>query len=224
MAYCRANACTPRMALEALAAGTLTLPHTGHLLARFRYLGLRLAGLAGLQGQALVDALFPAGQGECDEIRTMAATALRTATDAPTLLEELRALATQPDLPDDHSQIVRVMSLHKSKGLTSKALILAGCVAGALPTLKKNIPAERMREMEEQRRLLYVALTRTTHTLVISGATTIPLRDAMRLGLQRGAFMKGGLVRLQASPFISELQPYCPATERGADWRKRYGL
>jgi DNA helicase-2/ATP-dependent DNA helicase PcrA len=224
VAHCKAQGCTPKQAMEALAAGTVTIPHTGHLVARFNYLAARLGDLAGLQGQALVDALFPPGQGQCDEIRAMATTALRTATDALTLMEELRTLATQPELPDDHSEIVRVMSLHKSKGLTSKALILAGCVAGALPTLKKKVQAERMREVEEQRRLLYVALTRTTHTLVISGATSILLRDAMKLGLQRGGFMKGGLVRLQASPFISELQPFCPATERGVDWRKRYGL
>jgi superfamily I DNA/RNA helicase len=65
-------------------------------------------------------------------------------------------------------------------------------------------PAERRRSLEEQRRLFYVALTRTTETLVLSSATYIPTHQAFQMGIG----VPGGSV--QTSRFVSELGPTRP--------------
>lgn len=56
-----------------------------------------------------------------------------------------------PDCTDD---VIRIMSLHKSKGLTAKCVVVVGCVAGALPTVRSGSSAvEQQNEIQEQRRL-----------------------------------------------------------------------
>ena len=44
------------------------------------------------------------------------------------------ASITQPELPTD-VDYVRVMSLHKSKGLTADLVIVMGCVEGLIPRI-----------------------------------------------------------------------------------------
>ena len=41
------------------------------------------------------------------------------------------------------NDIIRVMSLHKSKGLTAKCVLVVGCVAGALPTFASGFSRTR---------------------------------------------------------------------------------
>ena len=51
----------------------------------------------------------------------------------------------------------------------SKLVVVMGCIEGMIPRIDYNAPhAERHRRLEEQRRLFYVALTRTTETLILS--------------------------------------------------------
>ena len=64
---------------------------------------------------------------------------------------------------------MRVMSLHKSKGLTSKVVIVAECIEGLVPTLDEDhTPDEAAANLEEQRRLFYVAITRCREIMVLS--------------------------------------------------------
>src|SRR5262249_2405980 len=58
-AHCETSGQGPLAALERLASGALTIPHTGPLVERFKELQTRLGELAPARGQALVDALFP---------------------------------------------------------------------------------------------------------------------------------------------------------------------
>lgn len=222
--HCVAAGVSPREALTSLTDGTLALPHTAAIVERFSELNNRLQGLAGLTGQALVDALFPGGNPECADIRG-AATALAVGHPAPAdLLQELRTVITQPEIPGDQGNIIRVISLHKSKGLTARVVIVAGCVAGAIPTVDLNDPPdEQQRQIQEQRRLFYVAITRTTDVLVISGAARMQYGDAMQMNLQftQG---QGGNVTLIASPFLQQLGPQRPPTETGQAWRARVGF
>ena len=86
---------------------------------------------------------------------------------------------TQPELPTD-VDYVRVMSLHKSKGLTADLVAVVGCVEGLVPRLEGDSPEEQDAKLEEQRRLFYVAVTRTTRVLILSSvkkfATTARLQ------------------------------------------------
>jgi superfamily I DNA/RNA helicase len=222
--HCVQTGASPRQILTDLAAGTIDLAYTGPVVQRFGALNVRLEQLAGLAGQPLVDALFPAGVPECEDIRGIA-TAAAAANPAPdALLQELRTVVTQPEIPGDQSNIIRVMSLHKSKGLTARVVVVAGCVAGAIPTVDlADPPDEQQRQIQEQRRLFYVAITRTTNVLVISGAARIAFADAMQMNLQFGS-RQGNNVTLIASPFLNELGPQRPQTETGAAWRTRVGF
>ncbi|WP_425553195.1 3'-5' exonuclease [Hymenobacter algoricola] len=137
---------------------------------------------------------------------------------------------SQPKLPSDKDGIVRIMSLHKSKGLTAKCVIIIGCTAGVLPFVKPKegmTAAQRLRIIEEQRRLFYVALTRTTKTLVISSAAAMLKADARRTGNTSSAVRAGGAggtASLNPSPFISELGNHGVTTVSGRRWKASLGF
>lgn len=132
-------------------------------------------------------------------------------------------MVTQPEIPGDQSNIIRVMSLHKSKGLTARVVVVAGCVAGAIPTVDiDDPPDEQQKQIEEQRRLFYVAITRTTDVLVISGPAQMSYAEAKQMDVQFGPGQNG--VTLVASPFLQQLGPQRPLTETGQAWRARVGF
>jgi DNA helicase II / ATP-dependent DNA helicase PcrA len=78
------------------------------------------------------------------------------------------------------------MSLHKSKGLTAECVVVTGCIGGALPKIDPNLSlAEQNRLIEEQRRLMYVAITRTKKTLLLSSVLTVPKNIAFSINSTR---------------------------------------
>lgn len=201
---------SPRRALQDLASGALRLPHTKHLIDRFGELERRVAHLGELQGQALVDALFPEATKGLETVRSIACDALDASGDdasAQDLFEEVRNRIVQPELPAA-GQSVRIMSLHKSKGLTADMCIIAGCVEGWIPGGGSS--DEDM--LREQRRLFYVGLTRARQTLVISHFEGMPLAEAhsMQVGIRRRTRSRAYCL---ASRFLAELGPAAPATE-----------
>jgi superfamily I DNA/RNA helicase len=117
------------------------------------------------------------------------------------------------------------MSLHKSKGLTASLVVVAGCVQGALPSIKTGAgyPSPEA-QLEEQRRLFYVAITRATDTLVVSSSAHMQLADAMSGGISFRGRPQGGTVRTTASPYIAELGRAAPRTISTADWRRYAGF
>jgi len=222
--YCEQAAVTPRAALQRLAAGTLRLPHTQTLIARFAEIEQRLAGLQPLNIQRLTDELFPEGSANVSAVRQAAVLVAPNAQSPAELLSELRTAIVQPELPGTQGPAVRIMSLHKSKGLTARLVVIAGCVAGILPSIDFTAPlAEQNRQRQEQRRLLYVGLTRGTETLVLSSAVHMPYGQAMQM---RMPVMRAGrgIAILQASPFLAELGPHAPNAVNGNTWRANLGF
>ena len=144
-------------------------------------------------------------------------------TSTKEFLDELRAVITQPELPGSQGNSVRIMSLYKSKGLTARLVIIAGCVAGILPTVDTDDPPlEQERQRQEQRRLFYVGITRSTETLVLNSSIRMPL--AMAYTMRMPLLAKQGGDELQASPLLSELGPSAPAVVLGAAWRAQLGF
>lgn len=215
-------------ALAALAAGALSIPYTAPLIARWTDLQARLALLAPFSGLALVDALWLAGNPDVNDIRTVAASLALTTGDNEELLSELREAITQPELPGSDSDVIQIMSLHKSKGLTRDVVVIAGCMAGTLPSVDTDaLPEEQAAQIDEQRRLFYVAITRATSVLVISSAIALPLGDALRGGanIMRRTFVNGQpFARTAFTPFLSELGPTAPLPISTAEWRRQSGL
>ena len=114
---------------------------------------------------------------------------------------------------------VRIMSLHKSKGLTADLVIITSCVDGLIPFRAKDLEGElKKRQWEEQRRLFYVGLTRTTDTLIISTFSQCPSELAHKFMPNLRLRRRGGNVRTITSPFISELGSEAPRMIKGVDW------
>ena len=82
----------------------------------------------------LVDALFPADNEDFEDLRQISLEALPEITTTKELLAALVVGITQVDVPPS-PDFVRVMSLHKSKGLTSPVVYVAGLVDGIVPTI-----------------------------------------------------------------------------------------
>jgi superfamily I DNA/RNA helicase len=212
--YCESTGKSPRSVLEELAAGMLTLLYTKPVVERFCLLQQQLAALDGLQGMDLVDAVFPMSDTWAEPIRIVAET-FGDDGEPATLLDMIQRGITQPELPTD-VDYVRVMSLHKSKGLTADLVVITGCIEGLIPALPRDAtPQEELRALEEQRRLFYVAITRTRQTLVLSSVTRLPLSDAYRMV---GAQVRegGNHAPTIASRFLNELGPLRPAATPGA--------
>lgn len=228
VAAAQAAAVEPSEILRRLAAGEVTLPHTAPLVGRWEELTAVRAAIAGVNGLDLVRALWPQDDETCDDIRLVAETVAINAPEPAVILEEVRQAITQPSLPDSDSDIIRVMSLHKSKGLTASLVVIAGAMAGALPTIEPSLPqAEQDAQRLEQRRLFYVAITRATDTLVVSAPARIPFSEAMRAQVtvvqqQWSGGEKYSVVAM--TPFLGELGAARPATITGDSWRTDGGF
>jgi superfamily I DNA/RNA helicase len=225
--YCSANAMEPREVLDRVKDGSLTIPHAGALGPRYDELLARLATVEPLEGLDLVNALWSAGDPEVQDLRRVAQALALEAPRRPELLGLLHQEITQPELPGATDDIIRVMSLHKSKGLTARLVVVVGCVAGALPTISDGLsPSAEAAHFAEQRRLFYVAITRATHTLVLSGAATMTMRDAMRAGVRHAGFVRGqqGVVHTRSTPYLAEMGATVPPTLTGPQWRHTAGF
>ena len=200
--------------LQKLSNGQLRLPYTRTLLDRFAFLQTQLSALQGLTGFDLIDEIFPSSEEWTEPIRNIVSFCAPD-TNAVELLEIIHRSVTQPELPTD-VDYVRVMSLHKSKGLTADLVVITGCIDGLIPTVQSGMPLEQQqREIEEQRRLFYVALTRTTQTLVLSSITYLDGHAAYRMGARISS--PGTYITTIASRFFSELGTQCPSAVRGQD-------
>ncbi len=214
---------TPAQVLARIAEGEKKLATVPALVKRYVRATARAAQLRKLEPQEVVDALFPEGQESTADLRATALDALvEEDTDAAGLLDAVLAAVTQDDVPQN-PDFVRIMSLHKSKGLTSPAVFIAGAVDGVLPTVRSNNPDEVAAAVEEGRRLFYVGVTRAKQELVISCAATMELADAKKRGVRidNRSVRKVGdrlIARTLASPYIAELGPSAPTAQPGTDW------
>ncbi|RMD61830.1 ATP-dependent helicase, partial [Candidatus Parcubacteria bacterium] len=217
--YCEETGTSPRAALEELLESRrLRIPRTGPLVNRYRELKEHLSQWQGLRGHDLLDALFPAEEEWAEELRSLAPEG--DDFSAEDLLNTLRTAITQPETPTD-VDYVRVMSLHKAKGLSADVVIVAGCVEGLIPAApdKKMSDREKEQMLEEHRRLFYVAITRTRRILVLSSVTRIRPAEAHRM---RACIRRDG--RTVASRFLSELGPSHPAAKEGTEWLNELGV
>ncbi len=93
----------------------------------------------------------------------------KSETEAPTLEGYLAdvALYTDMDNYDENSDCVVMMTMHSAKGLEFPNVFVVGCEEGIFPGIKAIGEAD---EMEEERRLCYVAITRAKKHLFLSCA------------------------------------------------------
>ena len=177
-------------------------PHVADLLARLqraveRDSSIPLAGaIAGLDPNAALD---PRRQRAVDLLCTLA---LPFARDIGAFLEAI-AVWREADLAQA-PQKVSLLTLHASKGLEFPLVFIAGCEDGILPLrLPWLVPAD----LDEERRLLYVGMTRAKQRLVLVAA--------------RRRNLLGRTVENRACPFLDGLPPGLLCDEHAAARRRR---
>jgi superfamily I DNA/RNA helicase len=222
-AHCEQSGAEPWEVMSQLSDGSVRLPHTQHLVARFDEIRNELIRLQGRQNlQEFIPEWLQNQFNDADPFHSLVLDLALVTASPNELLDAVIAAVSQPDVPPDVTE-VRIMSLHKSKGLSSPVVIIAGCVEGLLPTAPDGDanPAENHAALEEQRRLFFVGLTRVKANpaenrpgmLVLTSSRTMSLADAMQSGI-RPARVAYGTAYVHASRFIQELGPTAPRTQR----------
>ncbi len=114
-------------------------------------------------------------------------------TEKPSLLDYLQqiSLFSDTDAYDASGESVALMTLHAAKGLEFENVFIVGVEEGLLPHERTNTDEDE-EELEEERRLLFVGITRAKSGLYISYARyrtvrgqmlrTIPSRFLLELG------------------------------------------
>ena len=222
--HCEQTGITPWEAMCQLESGAIQIPHTGHLIARFREIGTELGDLRGNGDMpSLVRRWLPANIEGIDALRALVVELAETAASPDELLSNLTRTISTPEILPDVTQ-VRIMSLHKSKGLSSPVVVIAGCIEGLLPVAPDEdmTPAEQQADLEEQRRLFYVGLTRVKSdtktnrpgSLLLTYSRTMTLADVRQSGITP-AHVSYGNAFVNASRFIRELGPASPSPREG---------
>ena len=119
----------------------------------------------------------------------------RTRSQRLLILEALRRSAVpcrsvgEDEPHDPRSQKVAVMTMHAAKGREFEVVFVTGLEEGLVPLHRDDFPTDE----DEERRLLYVAMTRARRLLVLSSA--------------RQRTMWGRRLPGMPSPFLAELPP-----------------
>ena len=98
------------------------------------------------------------------------------------------ALATEADDVDPRADRVTLSTLHAAKGLEFQTVFIAGCEKGLVPFEREN----QILNQEEERRLLYVGMTRARHKLILTYA--------------RKRLLFGKILQRQPSPFLNDIE------------------
>ena len=118
--------------------------------------------------------------------------ARRCGDDLGQFLTEV-ALDAEADAADPRADAVALLTLHAAKGLEFEVVFVAGCEDGLLPLWLPGAAPGRGPDIGEERRLLFVGMTRARSRLFLSCA-----QRRSRWGAQRVA---------GPSPFLSSISP-----------------
>jgi superfamily I DNA/RNA helicase len=224
-AHCEHAGQSPWDALVLLSNGAIKITYCSNLVQRFHAIQNELRFLdEQTDVQDFVNRWLRTEFTGAGELRILVGTLVADAETPKDLLSLIVEAVSQPEIPPDVTE-VRIMSLHKSKGLSSAIVVIAGCVDGLLPSEPElGTPvAQRQAQLEEQRRLFYVGVTRVKAvpssnrpgTLLLTGSQTMTVADAMQSGIQPAGAPGFGIVNLHLSRFIPELGPSAPAPIAG---------
>lgn len=108
----------------------------------------------------------------------------------PLFLQDV-ALLTDADKGDEEEdKKIKLMTIHASKGLEFKAVYVVGLEENLFPS---HMSLQSRAELEEERRLFYVACTRAEEKLILTFATS--------------RYKYGSLLHCEPSRFITEIEP-----------------
>jgi len=110
-------------------------------------------------------------------------------TELPSLADYLQqiSLISDTDAYDQEAGCVSLMTLHAAKGLEFAAVLIAGVEEGLIPHTRS---ANSQASLEEERRLLFVGITRAEERLTLSYARNRTVAGASQATI-RSAFLRG---------------------------------
>lgn len=224
--YCSQHGRSPWEVLQDLLDGNIQLSYTGPLVSSFEDVLEEIETLDNCEFiEDLINLIFPEDETEVSRLRSLALSLIDELEidNERDLLTELSNVISLPEIPSEVEE-VRIMSLHKSKGLSAPVTIIPGCVEGLLPKQPSADLSEDqiLEEIEEQRRLFFVGITRTKAepenekpgTLILTYSREMPLATALGAGIQPANYAYG-TATLHASRFIQELGPAAPQPIQG---------
>jgi DNA helicase-2/ATP-dependent DNA helicase PcrA len=117
----------------------------------------------------------------------------RIQEDAPSLqgFLELATLSSEADSVDPGKGVVTMMTLHASKGLEFPSVFIIGLESGLIPH-ERAVREGDLSSFEEERRLLFVGITRAMENLTLTQTSERTFRGSRRTTI--------------SSPFIPELE------------------
>jgi len=119
----------------------------------------------------LKDSKDPQDEARLDNLTELESVAAEFERDYPDttlddFLERVSLVADSDQIPDSDGGLVTLMTLHTAKGLEFPVVFLTGLEEGVFPHSRASEPAD----LEEERRLAYVGVTRAREQLYISRA------------------------------------------------------
>ena len=127
---------------------------------------------------------------------------------------EQLAWLREAELVREKAERVQILTLHASKGLEFQAVFIPGLEDGLLPMRRDTLFAGKDTDpadpdnRDEERRLLYVGLTRAARALFLSHCE------------QRSLY--GRTLRLPPSPFMTQIREFCRHSSLAAHTRKEH--
>lgn len=159
----------------------------------------------------------------------------RLRTEAFRLLKEMQApsiqaltrqlrsrIATREPLGQGERKAIRIVTLWGAKGLTADYVYIVGLVDEALPGRHdpESSGLDASEHLAEQRRLLYVSLTRAKRALVVSRSTEISRGEVEALGLRKTELGTKWRQKLHRTRFLDDLpREVLPTSVQGSQWR-----
>lgn len=218
MRYCTDNNISPYEAAELLYQKKISISYSSHTIKRFGELQAEFAKYNGKKVSEIVSELFPKTESWAFPFVELVDELDDEEHSVADIQNEVRSNVINPEMPLD-VEYVRIMSIHKSKGLTSDISIICGVVEGLIPRVDNELQGEEAtRFIEEQRRLFFVGITRPRKELVISSVSSIPKTLAYGLG-QKVPWTMSLNTKAIASSFLSQLGDDFPDAIAGEDWQ-----
>jgi DNA helicase-2/ATP-dependent DNA helicase PcrA len=162
--------------------------------------------------------------GDLDILRR-ASLQIAGAQENPTLksvVERLRyRIGTGAPLLDEEGvPRVRIMTLHGAKGLEEDSVIVAGLADEIIPGPPD--PRDEAAHIAEQRRLLYVAVTRARNELILSWSTAMVAAQTFPNGIvRRATVLRRDGVPYSSLTRTSLLPPQQERPQHGAVWKQQ---
>lgn len=218
---------TPKDIITKIISGTITIPRitTAHpIIIRFLIAEKARTDLEGKTVNEVLEYILDPGLVADMEVFVNLIETV-TITEGMTIqsfFDKVQGRIISPEVTQEEGY-VRIMSLHKSKGLTAKAVIILGCVSGLIPFIKNkddlletgNTP-EIERQHEENRRLFFVAITRAKKYLMFSSFRDIDFAMAMQLTVDlRLSGRRSSMPQTTSTSFFGDMPTNLPQAQTG---------